>query len=132
MKICLIILLSTALAACGTSSVPSSSTSPTPSTISSVLITERDSGDTFKFSLATQASLRLSNLYIWQVPRISGKAIALEPVQYIRDPGYTEWNIKVIAPGTAQISSSGSPNCGRGTPCPVTSRPFEVAIDVTQ
>ncbi len=132
MKIWLIVLLSTALAGCGASSVPSNSTSPIPSTIGSVVITARDSGETFKFSLATHASLRLSNLYVWQAPRISGTAIAFEPVQYIRDPGYTEWNIKVVAPGSAQISSSGSPNCRPGTPCPATSRPFEVAIVVTQ
>ena len=97
-----------------------------------MVITERDSGKTFKFSQATQARLRLSNQYVWQVPRISGTAIALEPVQYFRDPGYTEWNIKVMAPGSARISSTGSPNCRPGTPCPATSRSFDVAIDVTQ
>lgn len=132
MKSLVIFLLGAALAGCGAISGPSGSGSPQPSTLSAVVITERDSGETLTFSMATHATLRLSTAYTWQEPRVSSTAIALEPVQYFRDPGYVEWNIRVIKPGSAQISSAGTPNCRLGTPCPASSRQFEIRIDVSQ
>jgi predicted secreted protein len=123
--------LSTALVACGVTSTPSSSTSPKPAASGAIFITELDSGQTFSVAPATQATLRLSNQYVWEAPRVRGTAIALEPVSYIRDPGYSEWKIQVVRSGTANISSAGTPNCMTGSLCPVASKQFEVTIEVS-
>ena len=115
---------------------------PTPMTSPStmLIITERDSGSTISVTTQTQASLRLSNQYVWDPPQVTGAAIELDPVQYFANPGFSEWSIRITGTGEATIASSGMPNpppaptCPPGTqslsPCPPAPHPFEVTITV--
>ena len=94
-----------------------------------LIITERDSGKTFKVSPQTLVSLRLSDSEVWTQPRVRGKVVKLVAVPYFRDPGFSEWTIRIVGVGTATISSSGAPNCSGG-PCPAALQQFAVKIVV--
>lgn len=108
------------LAACGASgrapvgggvSPPAPSAVPVPA-----VITEADGGRTFRVAAADMPHLRLSGQWVWTEPRTTGP-IGLNPIEYFRDPGYSEWTITRSGTGQATIRSSGSPNCPKGTTC---------------
>jgi len=71
------------------------------------VITERDSGKTFRVSRGHDLTLRLSNRYQWTGPRVNGSAVRLVPVNYFVDPGFEEWTIHARARGTARVVSIG-------------------------
>jgi hypothetical protein len=71
------------------------------------VITERDSGKTFRVSRGHVRTLRLSTTYRWTEPRVKGGAVRLTPVYYFVDPGFLEWTIQARARGTARISAVG-------------------------
>jgi predicted secreted protein len=71
------------------------------------VITERDSGKTFRVSRGHERTLRLSNRYVWTEPRVTGTAIRLIRVNYFVDPGFQEWTIRARTRGTAGISAVG-------------------------
>jgi hypothetical protein len=70
-------------------------------------ITATDSGREFALAPGGETSLRLSSEYLWSEPVVEGDAIELSPVDYLQDPGFTEWLVRGLRPGTATISSLG-------------------------
>jgi hypothetical protein len=95
-----------------------------------VIITERDSGRTFTLLPQRHASLRLSSSERWSPPRVRGKAIELVAVSYFRDPGFSEWTIRILGVGRATITSSGVPNCTSEGSCTGVAQRFSVKIVV--
>ena len=93
-----------------------------------LIITERDSGKTFRLIPRSRASLRLSSQKRWSPPRVRGKAIELVAVSYLLDPGFSEWTIRILGTGKATITSAGTPNCATGSPCPGAVKRFTVKI----
>jgi len=71
------------------------------------VITERDSGKTFRIAPGRERTLRLSGRYVWTEPRVTSAAVRLVQVNYFVDPGFQEWTIRARARGTARISAVG-------------------------
>ncbi|HVE62251.1 MAG TPA: hypothetical protein VNB94_00415 [Mycobacteriales bacterium] len=113
-----------------------STTAPTPSPRKAqapLLITEEDNGKTFEISRATSdAVLRLGgSFYNWSQPTLEGASIRLNQRQFVRDPGFSEWEIEPVSSGTTVVRSSGDPKCRDAEPpCGAPSTLFEVRIIV--
>ncbi|MPZ87150.1 MAG: hypothetical protein GEU81_03555 [Nitriliruptorales bacterium] len=82
------------------------------------VITEADDGSTFALRRGDARALRLSNDSLWDLPEVSGGAVELVPVDYLVDPGYTEWQVDAVAAGTAEVAVAGSASCGDAAACP--------------
>jgi len=91
-----------------------------------------DSGKTFTLRTGQNATLRLTERYHWTRPRISGAGVRLVPVNYFRDPGFLEWQVRAGPAGTGRITATGyGEGGGRGCdPGPCSPRLFRVTIVV--
>jgi hypothetical protein len=89
-------------------------------------ITYLDSGKSFALARGGEATLRLSGRWAWSYPRVSSRSVELVPVEYFRDPGFSEW-IVPTARGSATIRSATKPGC---TGCTLRARTFVVTIVV--
>ena len=125
----LIPLIVLALAACGGDGEPGTGDEavPPPDAIDAA-----DSGRTFTLAQGAETSLRLSSEYSWEEPGLSGDAVELSPVDYLQDPGFTEWLVRGVRPGTAVISSEGTPACAGQHGCPDEPVTFRVTIVVAE
>jgi hypothetical protein len=92
---------------------------------SRLVITQRDSGKHFTIRRGADVVLRLSHRWRWTSPRIAGKGVRLVRHYFIRDPGYDEWEVKVVGRGIVTITSSGTPAC---TPCGLATRRFRINV----
>jgi len=106
-------------AACIATAVASSATPPP--------VTQRASGKTLRLAKGGAATLRLSNRWRWSEPRVSNQAIELTPVEYLIDPGFSEWTIDALEAGRATIHSVGRPNCSA---CALAARSFRITVVV--
>ena len=93
-------------------------------------ITAKDTGKTFTVARGGTLTLRLPETPRWLNPRVSGTAIRLTQVNFIRDPGYRQWSVAARARGTATITAvhyaaSGQSGCDPG---PCAPRLFRVTI----
>lgn len=97
-----------------------------PSRAAPRTITEADSGASFALAPGAETRLRLPGDYEWSEPAVRGEAVALARVDYLQDPGYSEWTVTAVRPGMATIATRGTPAAGRpGAPLR-----FEVEITV--
>jgi len=92
-----------------------------------LVITQADSGKTFRLAVGAHAELHLSGKWTWSTPVVRGNALDLVQINYFRDPGYSGWTIDATARGTARVRSSGSPACQA---CSRSARRFAVTIVV--
>ena len=90
-----------------------------------LLITQAQSGMTFHVAKGGSATLRLSGRWGWTYPRVSSSAVELVPVEYFRDPGFSEWAVSAKAAGRATIRSFGTPHCAG---CGLDTRTLRVTI----
>jgi hypothetical protein len=95
-------------------------------------ITALDSGESFALAAGAEIPLRLSSEYLWEDPVVEGGAVGLSRVDYLRDPGFSEWIVSGARPGTATISSLGSPACAGQHGCPDEAVRFRVTITVSE
>ena len=103
-------------------------TSPPPSAAPET-ITEEDSGRSFTLAPGSQTSLRLSGNYAWEEPTVQGDAVQLARVDYFQDPGFSEWTVLAVQPGTARIEARGAPDCSGQAPCP--DEPIRFQLEIT-
>jgi hypothetical protein len=92
-----------------------------------LVITQADSGKTFRLVAGSHAELHLSGKWVWSTPVVRGRAVDLVQISYFKDPGYSAWTVESKAPGVARIVSKGSPSC---KPCSRSARRFAVTIVV--
>jgi len=98
---------------------------PAPQTI-----TEADSGGSFTLDLGSETRLRLSGTYEWSEPTVRGKAVELTRVDYLQDPGFSEWTVVAARPGTARIATDGTPVCAGQKGCPDEPLRFQLELTV--
>ena len=111
-----------ALAACGggdggapaVTAPPGAGAEPAPDAI-----TEAHAGATFALRAGDTVPLRLTSDVAWTGAEVDGGAVVLSPVDYFQDPGFREWEVRAVAPGTATVRAEGD---GR--------EPFEVVLVV--
>jgi hypothetical protein len=129
---CVVALLAVFAAGCGEEesrqggseeTVPSSRAAPQT-------ITEVDSGESFTLFPGSETRLRLSGRYVWSEPTVRGDAVELARVDYFRDPGFSEWTVLGVRPGTATIAARGTPDCAGRKRCPDGPLRFEIEITV--
>jgi predicted secreted protein len=94
-------------------------------------ITEADSGESFMLQVGSKTALRLAGKYSWSEPTVRGEAVELTRVDYFQDPGFSEWLLRAVRPGTATIAARGTPACAGQEPCPDEPLRFQVEITVT-
>ena len=94
------------------------------------VITEEDSGSTVMLPVGGETNLRLSSAYVWGEPAVRGEAVQLARVDYLRDPGFSEWVVMAVAPGKATIVAAGEPACSGQEGCDDTALVVEVTITV--
>ena len=104
-------------------------TAPPPHTAPQT-ITEVDSGESFTLAPGSETRLRLSGKYSWSEPTVRGDAVELARVDYFQDPGFSEWTVRAVQPGTATIAARGTPACAGQERCPDAPLPFQVDITV--
>ena len=138
-RVAVLALLLVPLAACsgdeasGPVEEPSPSTSePAPPRQSPQVLTEADSGATVALPTGGETSLRLSSDWVWSEPVVDGDAVSLAVVNYIQDPGFSEWVVTAVEPGEATIASSGTAACAGQDGCAVGPQDFQVRITVEQ
>lgn len=95
-------------------------------------ITAPDSGKSFELGVGDEISLRLSSEYVWSEPVVEGDAVELSRVDYLQDPGFSEWMVRAVAAGSATISSLGEPACAGEHGCPDEAARFQVTITVAE
>jgi hypothetical protein len=108
----------------------STTTAPPPKQAPQV-ITEDDAGSTVMLPIGSETNLRLSNDYAWVEPGVRGEAVQLTRVDYIQDPGFSEWVVMAVAPGKATIVASGEPACSGQEGCDDAPLVVEITISVT-
>ena len=94
------------------------------------MITETDSGRTLTLAPGSETSLRLSGDYEWSEPTVRGDAVQLTRVDYFQDPGFSEWMVRAVQPGTATIAARGTPDCAGQAGCADAPLRFQLAITV--
>jgi hypothetical protein len=75
------------------------------------VVTQADSGKTFRLVAGAHAELHLSGKWVWSTPAVRGAAVELTPIRYFRDPGFSGWSLDAAVPGKARIRATGSPAC---------------------
>ena len=98
--------------------------------LSPQIITEADSGATFSLPVGAETTLRLSSDWVWEEPVVEGDAVSLAVVNYIQDPGFSEWVVLGDAPGEATISAEGRAACAGQDGCADGPQDFRVRITV--
>lgn len=93
-------------------------------------ITEADSGEEISLPVGGETNLRLSSEYVWSEPVVEGDAVTLARVDYLQDPGFSEWVVSGAAAGEASISAVGEPACAGEDGCPDEPLRFQVRITV--
>jgi hypothetical protein len=94
------------------------------------IITEADSGGTFSLPVGGETTLRLSSDWVWEEPVVEGDAVSLAVVNYIQDPGFSEWVVLGDRPGDATIAASGRAACAGQDGCADGPQDFQVRITV--
>jgi len=139
-RVAVLALVLLPLAACGGDEASSPSEEPSASTSepappprqSPQVLTEADSGARVALPTGGETSLRLSSEWIWDEPLVDGNAVQLAVVNYIQDPGFSEWIVMAVEPGEATITSSGTAACAGQDGCAVGPQDFQVKIIVEQ
>ena len=94
------------------------------------IITEADSGVSFSLPVGGETTLRLSSDWVWDEPVVDGDAVSFAVVNYIQDPGFSEWVVVADTPGEATISSTGKAACAGQDGCADGPQDFQVRITV--
>ena len=114
---------------------PSGSTSADatpPPRRSPQVLTEADSGATIALPTGGETNLRLSSDWVWEEPVVDGDAVQLAIVNYLQDPGFSEWVVMAVAPGEATITATGTAACAGQDGCADGPQDFQVRITVEQ
>jgi hypothetical protein len=82
----------------------SSGAAPAPATL-----TQADSGKTVSIPPSGGITLQLSHRWRWSEPRLSGRSVRLQRIDYLVDPGFDAWSVEPVRKGTTTITASGSP-----------------------
>ena len=117
------------LAGCGggAGQTPRDAGDPAPDGAGSgAVITEADSGTHVRLSPGEAVVLRLGGGYTWDDPESDGDSVELAPVDYFQDPGFREWAVQAIRPGTTVITAV----CTPAAECPEQLRTFELTVTV--
>lgn len=95
------------------------------------VITEEDNGTTVTLPVGSETNLRLPSDYVWGEPGVRGEAVQVARVDYLQDPGFSEWVVTAVAPGKATLLAAGEPACSGQEGCDETALVVEVTIAVT-
>lgn len=104
------------LVGCGDSNDPDAS--GTGATPAPAVLTEEDDGAAVALRVGESTSLQLDSNWTWAQPEAEGDSVTFVPVDYESDPGFVEWLVEGAAPGTAEVTVMGEPNCAEPTECP--------------
>jgi hypothetical protein len=95
-----------------TSTSPAStpSGSQTPSS-GHLVLTLADNGKTVPLAVGQSLSVRLGGPWLWTEPVVDGGAIDVAQVNFLVDPGYSEWTVRGLQAGRATLQINGEANC---------------------
>jgi hypothetical protein len=108
--LCMLALLAVLAEGCGEEPAPERGAGQPPAPRAAPrTITEADDGARFTLAPGAETSLRLSSDRSWSEPAVDGDAVELTRVDYFQDPGFSEWTVTAVRPGTATIAARGGP-----------------------
>lgn len=131
--VCVAALVPALLGACGGEDAPvgeGPGESTPPPQEAPAAITEADSGAEIALPAGGETNLRLTSEYVWSEPTVRGEAVTLTPVDYIQDPGFSEWIVTGASPGEAVVAATGEPACAGQEGCDDAPLEFQVTITV--
>lgn len=128
--LCALAVVPALFGACGEEGEEAGERGAPPAKEAPLQITEADNGATVELPAGGETNLRLSNEYLWSGPAVRGAAVTLAPVDYLQDPGFSEWVVMAQTPGEATIAATGEPACAGQEGCDDTPLAFQVTIVV--
>lgn len=82
------------------------------------VVTELDDGSLYTLGTDQTAALRLTTEdWSWSTPTADGGSIELVPVDYLVDPGFTEWSVEPRSPGETTVTIAGEQVCDDDAGC---------------
>ena len=105
MPLAFLILLLAVIPACGAEG--GGTLPPTGSGNGVPVITDADGNRTVTVKVGREVNLRLRPPPSWDFPSATGPAVDISQVDYFQDPGFAEYVLRGVSPGTVVVSSSG-------------------------
>jgi hypothetical protein len=75
------------------------------------VLTLADNGKTVPIAVGQSLSVRLGGPWLWREPVVDGGAIDVAQVNFLVDPGYSEWTVRGLQAGRATLQINGEANC---------------------
>lgn len=75
------------------------------------VLTLADSGKTVSLAIGESVSVRLGGPWLWRGPVVDGGAIDVVQVNFLVDPGYSEWSVRGARTGRATLQIYGEAYC---------------------
>ena len=71
------------------------------------VVTLRNNGDRLTLRKGSHVQLHLTERYRWGAPRARGRAVRLDRINFLRDPGYLAWSVTARARGKTVVTAVG-------------------------
>jgi len=75
------------------------------------VLTLADNGKTVVLAIGETVSVRLGGPWLWHDPAVDGGALDVAQVDFLVDPGYSEWAVRGAHAGRATLQILGKANC---------------------
>lgn len=117
----------------GSTPTMSSAPSDSPSASSGRIFTLADTGKRVSLAIGESVSIRLGGPWLWRGPIVDGNAVMVAPVDFLIDPGYSQWAVQGVRAGSARVQITGEADCptGRDIACVVGPKIFVLTFDVS-
>ena len=81
-------------------------------------------------AVGESVSVQLGGPWLWQEPAVDGGAIDVVQVNFLVDPGYSEWAVRGQRAGQATLQIDGEANCPAGAVCIIGDKVFALTFVV--
>jgi hypothetical protein len=82
-------------------------------------------------AVGESVSIRLGGPWLWRGPIVDGDAVIVAPVDFLIDPGYSQWAVQAVRAGRATVRINGEVDCPPGAMCIVGPKTFVLTFDVS-
>lgn len=114
----------------GSTRTMSSNPSDGRSASSGEIFTLADSGKKVSLAIGESVSIRLPGPWPWRGPVVDGDAVIVAPIDFLIDPGYSQWAVQGVRAGSARVRINGNVNCPPGAVC-VGPKTFVLTFEVS-
>jgi hypothetical protein len=109
---------------------PALASAPRTTTPNKIVLTVSSSGSTQTVAVGTRIVVALKSSLVWSDPTSSDTTVVV-PVHQTGNKGSVRATFAALAPGAAQLTAEGRPNCTPRQACPQFVLLWQVTINVT-